>query len=243
MPLLSGAQIMYERFTDRARKVMKLANQEARRFNHEYIGTEHLLLALLAEGTGVAANTLRNLDLDLRKIRSEIEKIIQPGTHRPMAMAKLPQTPRVKKVFEYSIEEARSLNHNYIGTEHLLLGLLREQEAVAAQVLVNLGLKLEEVRAEVGRLLGCTTSSSSRKNRRSNGFELVARRAGLWIRKHQIACIFAGGLLSTLAGGLVGVNFAGPEHVNKGALIAGSAYVLAVAATCLASGARKRIGS
>jgi ATP-dependent Clp protease ATP-binding subunit ClpC len=132
---------MYERFTDRARKVMQLANQEAQRFNHEYIGTEHVLLGLIKEGSGVAANVLKNLDVDLRKIRLEVEKLVQSGPDM-VTMGKLPQTPRAKKVIEYSMEEARNLNHNYVGTEHILLGLLREQEGVAAQVLMNLGLKL-----------------------------------------------------------------------------------------------------
>ncbi len=144
---------MYERFTDRARKVMQLANQEAQRFNHEYIGTEHVLLGLIKEGSGVAANVLKNLDVDLRKIRLEVEKLVQSGPDM-VTMGKLPQTPRAKKVIEYSMEEARNLNHNYVGTEHILLGLLREQEGVAAQVLMNLGLKLEEVRDEVLNLLG-----------------------------------------------------------------------------------------
>ncbi|OYW18975.1 MAG: NDP-hexose 4-ketoreductase, partial [Planctomycetales bacterium 12-60-4] len=144
---------MYERFTDRARKVMQLANQEAQRFNHEYIGTEHILLGLVKEGSGVAANVLKNLDVDLRKIRLEVEKIVQSGPDM-VTMGKLPQTPRAKKVIEYAMEEARNLNHNYVGTEHLLLGLIREQEGVAAQVLMNLGLKLEDVREEVLNLLG-----------------------------------------------------------------------------------------
>jgi ATP-dependent Clp protease ATP-binding subunit ClpC len=144
---------MYEKFTDRARKVMQLANQEAQRFNHEYIGTEHMLLALVKESHGVAANVLKNLDIDLRKVRLEVEKIVQSGPDR-VTMGKLPQTPRAKKVIEYSIEEAHNLNHNYVGTEHLLLGLLREQEGIAAQVLMNLGLDLEDVREEVLNLLG-----------------------------------------------------------------------------------------
>jgi ATP-dependent Clp protease ATP-binding subunit ClpC len=150
---------MYERFTDRARKVMQLANQEAQRFNHEYIGTEHILLGLVKEGSGVAANVLKNLDVDLRKIRLEVEKLVQSGPEM-VTMGKLPQTPRAKKVIEYSMEEARNLNHNYVGTEHILLGLLREQEGVAAQVLMNLGLKLEDVRDEVLNLLGHGIDSS-----------------------------------------------------------------------------------
>src|SRR5262245_37599896 len=144
---------MYERFTDRARKVMQLANQEAQRFNHEYVGTEHVLLGLIKEGSGVAATVLRNMDVDLRKIRNEVEKIVTAGPDM-VTMGKLPQTPRAKKVIEYAIEEARNLSHNYVGTEHLLLGLLREQEGVAAQVLMNLNLKLDEVREEVLNLLG-----------------------------------------------------------------------------------------
>src|SRR3712207_5745126 len=132
---------------------MQLANQEAQRFNHEYIGTEHVLLGLIKEGSGVAANVLKNLDVDLRKIRLEVEKLVQSGPDM-VTMGKLPQTPRAKKVIEYSMEEARNLNHNYVGTEHILLGLLREQEGVAAPVLMNLGLKLEDVREEVLSLLG-----------------------------------------------------------------------------------------
>src|SRR5690242_724492 len=144
---------MFERFTDRARKVMALANQEAQRFNHEYIGTEHILLGLVKEGSGVGANVLKNLDVDLRKVRMEVEKLVKSGPDM-VTMGKLPQTPRAKKVIEYAIEEARNLNHNYVGTEHLLLGLLREHDGVAAQVLMNLNLKLEEVREEVLNLLG-----------------------------------------------------------------------------------------
>ncbi len=144
---------MFERFTDRARKVMALANQEAQRFNHEYIGTEHILLGLVKEGSGVGATVLKNLDVDIKKLRLEIEKLVKSGPDM-VTMGKLPQTPRAKKVIEYAIEEARSLNHNYVGTEHILLGLLRESEGIAAQVLMNLGLKLEEVRQEVLNLLG-----------------------------------------------------------------------------------------
>ncbi len=144
---------MFERFTDRARKVMALANQEAQRFNHEWIGTEHILLGLVKEGSGVGANVLKNLDVDIKKLRLEVEKLVKSGPDM-VTMGKLPHTPRAKKVIEYAIEEARALNHNYIGTEHILLGLLRETEGVAAQVLMNLGLRLEDVRQEVLNLLG-----------------------------------------------------------------------------------------
>ena len=159
---------MYERFTDRARKVMQLANQEAQRFNHEYIGTEHILLGLIKEGSGVAANVLKNLEVDLRKIRLEVEKLVQSGPEM-VTMGKLPQTPRAKKVIEYSMEEARNLNHSYVGTEHILLGLLREQEGVAAQVLMNLGLKLEDVREEVLNLLGHGAEGSEGERAPSGG--------------------------------------------------------------------------
>ena len=149
---------MFERFTDRARKVMALANQEAQRFNQDYIGTEHILLGLVKEGSGVGATVLKNLDVDIRKLRFEVEKTVKSGPDM-VTMGKLPQTPRAKKVIEYAIEEARSLNHNYVGTEHILLGLLRESEGIAAQVLMNLGLKLEDVRQEVLNLLGAGVDS------------------------------------------------------------------------------------
>ncbi|HUV42114.1 MAG TPA: ATP-dependent Clp protease ATP-binding subunit [Sedimentisphaerales bacterium] len=150
---------MFERFTDRARKVMALANQEAQRFNHEYIGTEHILLGLVKEGSGVGATVLKNLDVDVKKLRLEVEKLVKSGPDM-VTMGKLPQTPRAKKVIEYAIEEARALNHNYVGTEHILLGLLRETEGIAAQVMMNLGLRLEDVRQEVLNLLGAGSDDS-----------------------------------------------------------------------------------
>ncbi len=144
---------MFERFTDRARKVMALANQEAQRFNHDVIGTEHILLGLVKEGSGVGATVLKNFDVDIKKLRLEVEKHVKSGPDM-VTMGKLPQSPRAKKVIEYAIEEARALNHNYVGTEHILLGLLRESDGIAAQVLMGLGLKLEEVRQEILNLLG-----------------------------------------------------------------------------------------
>ena len=144
---------MFERFTDRARKVMALANQEAQRFNHEYIGTEHILLGLIKEGSGVGANVLKNLGVDLRSVRLEVERFVKAGAEM-VTLGKLQQTPRARKVIEYAVEEARALNHNYVGTEHLLLGLLREQDGMAAKVLTSLGLNLNAVREEVLNLLG-----------------------------------------------------------------------------------------
>src|SRR5690349_5762186 len=144
---------MFDRFTDRAKKVMNLARQEAQRFNHEYLGTEHILLGLVQEGSGVAANVLKNMAIDLNKIRAEVEKIVKTGPSM-VTMGQLPFTPRAKKVLELSMEEASNLGHNYIGTEHLLLGLIKENEGIAAQVLLNLGVKLEDVREEVLEFLG-----------------------------------------------------------------------------------------
>ncbi|MFH1421733.1 MAG: ATP-dependent Clp protease ATP-binding subunit, partial [Planctomycetota bacterium] len=149
---------MFDRFTDRARKVMQLARSEAMRFNHEYIGTEHILLGLIQEGSGVAANVLKNLGLDLAKIRHEVEKTVQAGTSGSV-IGQLPFTPRAKKVLEFAVDEATALGHNYIGTEHLLLGLLRENGGKAAQVLLNLGVRLEEAREEVLELLGANLNS------------------------------------------------------------------------------------
>jgi len=139
---------MYKRFTDQARRVMQLANQEAQRFQHEYIGTEHILLGLIKEDSCVAAKLLGNLGVDLHGILLEVNQLIRPGPH-PVAQGRRPQTPRAKRVIEYTMEEARILNAEYVGTEHILLGLLREREGVGAQVLVNLGMTLERVRAEI----------------------------------------------------------------------------------------------
>ncbi len=144
---------MFNRFTERARKVIVLAKEEAKRFNHDYIGTEHLLLGLVREGEGVAAAVLQKLGLDLESIRIEVEKVVQPGP-QTQVMGDIPFTPRSKKALELSAEEARALGHNYIGTEHLLLGLIREGEGVAYRVFLNMGVDLEKVRNEIMELLG-----------------------------------------------------------------------------------------
>lgn len=144
---------MFNRFTERARKVILLAKEEAKRFNHDYIGTEHILLGLVREGEGVAAAVLASFGLSPEKIRIEVEKLVQPGPSTVIS-GDLPFTPKAKKVIELAMDEARSLGHNYIGTEHLLLGLIREGEGVASQVLMNMGLELEKVREEVMNLLG-----------------------------------------------------------------------------------------
>ncbi|MFH1868503.1 MAG: ATP-dependent Clp protease ATP-binding subunit [Candidatus Omnitrophota bacterium] len=147
---------MFNRFTERARKVVILAKEEAKRFNHDYIGTEHLLLGLIKEGEGVAAAVLQNLGLSLDMIRLEVEKLVKPGPATVIS-GDIPFTPKAKKVIEVAMDEARHLGHNYIGTEHLLLGLIREGEGIASQVLLNLGLDLARVRNEIMALLGSVT--------------------------------------------------------------------------------------
>jgi ATP-dependent Clp protease ATP-binding subunit ClpA len=142
---------MFERFTDRARRVVVLAQEEARLLNHNYIGTEHLLLGLIHEGEGVAARALESLGISLEAVRAQVEEIIGQGQSAPTGH--IPFTPRAKKVLELSLREATQLGHNYIGTEHILLGLIREGEGVAAQVLVKLGADLSRVRQQVIQVL------------------------------------------------------------------------------------------
>src|SRR5438105_5804634 len=142
---------MFERFTDRARRVVVLAQEEARMLNHNYIGTEHILLGLIHEGEGVAAKALESLNISLETVRQQVEEIIGQGQAAPTGH--IPFTPRAKKVLELSLREALQLGHNYIGTEHILLGLIREGEGVAAQVLQKLGADLNRVRQTVIQLL------------------------------------------------------------------------------------------
>src|SRR3989339_1508128 len=144
---------MSNRFTDRVQRVIIIAQEEAKRLNHDYVGTEHILLGLVALGEGVAAKVLANLGIDLRRVRAEVEKIVGTGDN-VMLLGEIPFTPRAKKVLELSVEEAQNLGHTYVGTEHLLLGLLREEEGIAARVLENLGVKLTDVKEEVINLLG-----------------------------------------------------------------------------------------
>src|SRR4051794_10124153 len=148
----------FDKFTDRARKVLTLAQDEAQRFNHNYIGTEHLLLGLVREGEGVAARVLENMNVELAKVRTAVEFIIGRGD-RPV-VGEVGLTPRAKRVIELAIDEARRLGHNYIGTEHLLLGLVREGEGIAAGVLESLGVNLDKVRHEVIRVLSQSSSAS-----------------------------------------------------------------------------------
>ena len=173
----------FDKFTERARRVLTLAQEEAQRFNHNYIGTEHLLLGLVREGDGVAAKVLSNLGVELGKVRSAVEFIIGRGDRA--VLGEIGLTPRAKKVIELAVDEARRLNHHYIGTEHLLLGLVREGEGIAAGVLESLGVNLERVRAETTRILsqsGPQTAGAGAGARQSNrtptidqlGFDLTA---------------------------------------------------------------------
>ena len=167
----------FEKFTERARKVLSLAQDEAQRFNHNYIGTEHLLLGLVREGDGVAAKVLANLGVELQKVRSAVEFIIGRGDR--IVLGEIGLTPRAKKVIELAVDEARRLNHHYIGTEHLLLGLVREGEGIAAGVLESLGVNLEKVRTRPFRScrIGCEPGWRSRRRR-------CCWRAIWWIRQY-----------------------------------------------------------
>src|SRR5829696_1732785 len=141
-------------FTERVRKVFTMAREEAARLHHEYVGTEHILLGLIREGEGVAATVLQNLNVELEEIQQKIEETVKKGKAGQASGPDLPYTSRAKKVLELAMAEARDLTHNYVGTEHLLLGLIREEKGIAAQVLKKAGMTLDEARAETLRLLG-----------------------------------------------------------------------------------------
>jgi hypothetical protein len=174
---------LFERFTDRARRVVVLAQEEARLLNHNYIGTEHILLGLLNEGEGIAAKALESLGISLSAVREQVVEIIGQGQQAPTGH--IPFTPRAKKVLELSLREALQLGHNYIGTEHILLGLIREGEGVAAQVLQKLGAELQKVRQTVIQLL---SGSGSSEEAASSAFvpfvdaEFVQQRVGVRVR-------------------------------------------------------------
>src|SRR6266436_6061443 len=156
----------FDKFTERARRVLSLAQEEAQRFQHNYIGTEHLLLGLVREGEGVAAKVLSNLGVELNKVRSAVEFIIGRGDR--IVLGEIGLTPRAKKVIELAVDEARRLNHHYIGTEHLLLGLVREGEGIAAGVLESLGVNLEKVRNQVIYVLNQSAAYSQQESRHSS---------------------------------------------------------------------------
>jgi ATP-dependent Clp protease ATP-binding subunit ClpC len=143
---------VFERFTERAKQVVVLAQDEARALKHNYIGTEHILLGLLREEEGLAARVLESLDVTVEEVRAQVARIIGPGDE-PIVSGQIPFTPRAKKVLELSLREALSLKHNYIGTEHILLGLVRENEGVAARILLDFGADAEKIRNEIMRVL------------------------------------------------------------------------------------------
>ncbi|MBV8822352.1 MAG: helix-turn-helix domain-containing protein [Chloroflexi bacterium] len=150
-----GDRDRFDKFTERARKVLTLSQEEAKRFHHNYVGTEHLLLGLISEGGGVAAKVLANLGVELNRVRIAVEFIIGRGEH--LVPGEIGLTPRAKKVIELAVDEARHLHHHYIGTEHLLLGLLREGSGIAAEILKSLGLSMEQTRMETLRVLSDVT--------------------------------------------------------------------------------------
>ena len=168
---------MFERFTDRARRVVVLAQEEARILNHNYIGTEHILLGLIHEGDGVAARALEAMGISLEAVRQQVEQII--GRGKDAQSGHIPFTPRAKKVLEFSLRESLQLGDDYIGTEHILLGLIREGEGVAAQVLVNLGAGMDRTRQQVIELLH-GHQGEGREHRSS--VRAVGSRARNWMR-------------------------------------------------------------
>jgi len=166
---------MFQRFTDRARRVVVLAQEEASRLDHGYIGTEHILLGLIHEGEGVAAEALKALGISLGPVRQQVEEIIGRGQEAPQGH--IPFTPRAKKVLELSLRESRQLGHDYIGTEHILLGLIREGDGVAAQVLVRLGADQNRVRQQVIQLLHGRAAEEPGPGVKA-GLEMAEQRAG-----------------------------------------------------------------
>lgn len=214
---------MYERFTDRARTVMQLANGMAHGFCYEYITSEHILLGLLQEGSGLAVHALKNLDVDPGKLWLEIEKIVPRGPYK-FSRDKLPQTPCVKQIIADAHEEAELLDHNYVGTEHLLLGLVRDKESVAAQALVNLGLKLQEVRGEVLRLLGreIPEEKSSNIPPRPKAIQPCAERERIRSLEQQLwnVRIVLGALAGALAGSLLAAGLGGVLGSIIGGIVA-----------------------
>ncbi len=201
---------MFERFTDRSRRVLVLAQEESRLLNHGFIGTEHILLGLLHERDGIAAQALTQMDIALDAVRERVEELL--GVTGTVQTGSPPFTPRAKKVLELSLREALQLGHNYIGTEHILLGLVREGEGVAAQVLVSLGADLHRVRQAVIRLLADTVDPESEAPR-----EAVEMTSGSWTSR---------AVVGFRRSKIVKCSFCGREPPETGRLIAGeNAYI------------------
>jgi len=166
---------------------MGLANQEAQRFNHDYIGTEHILLGLVKESSGTGAKVLENFGINLIRVRSEVNKLMKSELEIVTMGRRLPLTPRAKKVIEYAHDEAKNLKHDYVGTEHLLLGLLREQDGVAAQVLMNFNLRLEDLRDEVLKVLGASENNKQLPEPKSDEISLLAPQSVVEILNSEIS--------------------------------------------------------
>jgi len=184
---------VFERFTQRARQVVVFAQDEARSLGHNYIGTEHLLLGLLREQEGLAARVLESLGVSLEEVRSQVARIIGEGDEAETGQ--IPFTPRAKKVLELALREARGLNHNYIGTEHVLLGIARENDGVAARILLDFGLDAEKIRNEVIHLLGGATALPAARG-------LHERMPGRARRVLPVEALLAGWLMFGVAAGL-----------------------------------------
>jgi ATP-dependent Clp protease ATP-binding subunit ClpA len=215
---------MYSRFTDRARKVMQLANQEAQRFNHEYIGTEHILLGLVKEGFGIAAGLLKSHQIELGKIRQEVEKRVRHGSGNVMP-GKLPQTSGVKRSIENAIELAGILDCNYVCTEHLLHGLLREPGSVAAEILIGLGLKLDRIRQRIVHIISKHPKSHECGRECMGRLRFLARNL---LRNQADLTIFVGGVVATVSAEWIVFSLGG-DAGDVGAVLGGLVYVIAVA--------------
>lgn len=172
---------MLQRFTERARKVMGFANQQAQHSHHEYIGPEHLLLGIVEEGNGIAASILKELDVDLTLLRKEIEQLTPPGADSAV-IAKLPQTPQLKKVLDHAVEQARKMHHNYVGTEHLLLGLLLEPDTIAAQALAHFNVDLARAEREMTNLLSPEAAEPT-----DTSSQLIRRAVECLLRAKEVA--------------------------------------------------------
>jgi hypothetical protein len=207
---------VFEKFTERAKKVMSLARQEARRLNTEFIGTEGILLGIIQEGGGVAAKVLQHLNVDFRLIRQEIEKLITPS-NAPLTMGQLPFSPRAKRSIELAAEAASQLDHDVIGTEHLLLGLLKENEGIAAQALNTLGLKLDEVRDMVLEVLAVDVGPSEPSPKSSSGERDLFDRAQAYLALEDRPAL-RDALLALLRDGR-SIALVGPRFVGKTALL------------------------
>ena len=178
-------------FTDRVRKVLAMAREEAIRLQHDYVGTEHILLGLIREGEGVAAAVLTNLNIDLDQIHEQVEESVKKGK-ATIALGELPYTSRAKKVLEFAMAEARELSHSYVGTEHLLLGLLREEKGIAAQVLNSLGIGMEEARSETLTVLGSDVGSGAAGGDRGEYLHAAGREGGQEVKDPSTRSLLSG---------------------------------------------------